>query len=142
MDPLTALSLVGNIIQFVDFGSRLLSTTKALYKSPLGSLAVHNELELVTTDLSILVTKLKQNWEGEPSSSVRKICDEAADVATEIITRLGRMKVKEGKYRELRSTQAAIRQAWSGKELKVLEERLGRLREAIGTRVLFSLRSA
>jgi hypothetical protein len=61
MDLLTALSLAGNIIQFVDFGTRLLSTTKALYRSSVGSLAINDELELVTSDLSILIIKLKDS---------------------------------------------------------------------------------
>lgn len=142
MDPLAAVSLAGNIIQFIEFGTRLLSTTKELYRSSAGSLTVHDEIELVTTDLSILVAKLKQNWTDEPSN-FRKICDEAASVATEIVTKLGTMKVKkEGKYRELRSFRAAVTQIWSGKELEVLEARLGHMREALKTRVLFSLRSA
>jgi hypothetical protein len=31
MDPLTALSLAGSIIQFVDFGCKLVSQTRAKY---------------------------------------------------------------------------------------------------------------
>jgi hypothetical protein len=116
MDPLAALSLAGNIIQFIDFGSGLLSTTKQLYKSSAGSLTAHDEIELVTTDLSNLITKLKQDPMGGEPRSLRRVCDEAADVASQIVTKLGEMKVKEGKYRGLRSLQAAIRQAWSAKD--------------------------
>lgn len=50
MDPLTALSLAGNIIQFVDFGGRLLGGAGEIYHSAEGSLKVHDELELVATD--------------------------------------------------------------------------------------------
>ncbi|PMD32009.1 hypothetical protein L207DRAFT_471340 [Hyaloscypha variabilis F] len=139
MDPMTALSLAGNVVQFIEFGTRLLSTTKELYRSSTGSLTVHDEIELVTTDLSILVAKLKQNRTDEPDD-FQKICDEAASVATEILTKLGTMKVKkEGKYRELKSFRAAVKQVWSHRELEKLEARLGRIQEAIKTRVLFSL---
>jgi hypothetical protein len=142
MDPMTALSLAGNVVQFIEFGTRLLSTTKELYRSSTGSLTVHDEIELVTTDLSILVAKLKQNRTDEPDD-FQKICDEAASVATEILTKLGTMKVKkEGKYRELKSFRAAVKQVWSHRELEKLEARLGRIQEAIKTRVLFSLGSA
>ena len=51
MDPLAALSLAGNIIQFVDFGGRLLGGAGEIYRSADGSLKVHDELELVATDL-------------------------------------------------------------------------------------------
>ncbi len=40
MDPFSALSLAGNIIQFIDFGGCLLGSARQLYKSPVGSLAV------------------------------------------------------------------------------------------------------
>jgi hypothetical protein len=63
MDPLSALSLAGNIVQFVDFGLKLLSGAVELYKSPSGTLAAHHELELVTTDLSALVIKLRQSFD-------------------------------------------------------------------------------
>jgi hypothetical protein len=141
MDPLTALSLAGNIIQFVEFGCRLLSTGKKLYRSSAGSLTVNNEIELITTDLSFLVTKLEQNRTDGPNN-FQNICDEAASVATEILKKLGKVNGNDGKYRKLKSVRAAIEQGWSGKELAVLEERLDQMREAIKTTILISLRSA
>jgi hypothetical protein len=50
MDPLTALSLAGTIIQFVDFGCKLLAEGKELYKSTTGILTVNEELELAVDE--------------------------------------------------------------------------------------------
>ena len=61
MDPLPALSVAGNIIQFIDFGVRLLSKARELYKSPDGTLAVHDEITLITADLKALMKKLRQS---------------------------------------------------------------------------------
>jgi len=59
MDPLTALGLAANIIQFVDFASKLLSTGQELYQS--GASAPNLELSLVADDVLLLCTKLKNS---------------------------------------------------------------------------------
>lgn len=61
LDPLTALSVAGTIVQFVDFGTKPLSQANELYKSSVGTLKSNYELELVMTDLRGLVIKLRQN---------------------------------------------------------------------------------
>jgi hypothetical protein len=68
MDALSALSLAGNIIQFIDFGSRLLSNARELYKSSVGSLATHDEIVLITTDLKTLIKKLRLSMCDGPGS--------------------------------------------------------------------------
>lgn len=151
MDPLTALSVAGNIIQFVDFGTKLLSQATELYKSSVGTLRINDELELVTTDLRDLVTKLKLSYypegksedsEGDVSqwTSFSRLCDEAAALAEELIERLVKLKVKGGKNRIWRSVKQAVEAAWSEKELASMKKRLLSFREALETRILFSIR--
>ncbi|PMD21752.1 hypothetical protein NA56DRAFT_748726 [Hyaloscypha hepaticicola] len=134
MDPLTVISLVGNIVQFVDFGSKLLSNAIELYWSPIGNLAGHHQLELVTTDLHALISKLRQSFHpendrsSEESEAQRKcfeaICDEAAKVAEELATRLDKLKVKDGRLRKWHSLQHAVEAAWSRNELVDLKKQL------------------
>jgi hypothetical protein len=85
-----------------------------------------------------------QDQDGEPEdawSSFKKLCDEAANVADQIVKRLGSLKLKDGKYRKFRSLQVAVESLWSGSEIAALLKRLSGLKEALGTRVLFSIRS-
>jgi hypothetical protein len=56
---LAALSLAGNVIQFVDFGCKLLSQGHELYKSTGGKLEVDEEREVITSDLSALINKIQ-----------------------------------------------------------------------------------
>jgi hypothetical protein len=154
MDPLTALSVAGTIVQFVDFGTKLLSQATELYKSPVGTLRSNNELELVTTDLRGLITKLRQSYssknDAESSSSedvqqrrsFEKLCDEAATLAEELIVRLNKLKVKDGRQRIWRSLKEAVETAWSKNEVADMKRRLLSFREALETRVLFSIRYA
>jgi hypothetical protein len=151
MDLLTVISLVGNIVQFVDFGSKLLSNAIELYRSPVGRLAGHHQLELVTTDLHALISKLRQSFQpgnhcsSEKIEAQRKcfeaICDEAAKVAEELATRLDKLKVKDGKLRKWHSLQYAVETAWSRNEILELKKQLSGLEDALKTRVLFSITS-
>ena len=152
MDPLSALSLAGNVLQFIDFGTKLFSKAGELYKSTVGSLAANDQLELVTADLRALVSKLRQSLSSEETqgetaqedketwSSFNRVCDEAADVADEIILRLGKLRLQDGKFRRLRSILQAVETLWSEREITSLLKRLSSLRIALETRVLFSIR--
>jgi hypothetical protein len=154
MDPLTALSVAGTIIQFVDFGSKLLSSGIELYKSVQGTLKVHEELELVTSDLNSVIIKFRQRSRsplGEidrplttdnqhQEDSFHTICDEAARIANELLTRLQKLKVKaNGKLRSWESLKAAVKAAWSQDEIASLTRRLSTLKEVFYSRYMLSL---
>ena len=151
MDPLTALSLAGTIVQFVDFGGKLLKDGRELYKSTTGSLTVNDELELIVADLQALIVKFQHSICSPATSGClpeadqdladhfTKICDEATKIAIELATRLHSLKVKE-KNRIWSSIHQAVKSAWSRDELFGMVERLSTLREAMETRLLVSLR--
>ena len=152
MDPLTALSLAGTIVQFVDFGFRLLAEGKELYKSTKGILSVNEELELATTDLRALINKVQKSF-NKPSSSAshseeneedqqrfESLCRKAAKIAEELIKRLEKLKLRECKSRQWESFKQVIRGAWTKDELISLTKRLSELRKALDARVLFSIR--
>jgi hypothetical protein len=150
MDGLTAPSLAGNIIQFVDFGTKLLSRAEELYRSSRGSLGVNDEVELVTADLKDLITKLRGSFlkkEGgdlcehdqTQLASFRKVCDEAVKIADELVERLKKLKVNR-KFKRLTSLHRAIKTIWSEKEVAILMRRLLTLKETLESHVLFSIR--
>ena len=67
IDVLAALGLAGNIVQFVEFLSKLLSESRALYNSPTGVADEHVVLEKVARDLTALTEKLTISSAGSPS---------------------------------------------------------------------------
>ncbi len=155
MDPLTAFSVAGTVIQFVDFGSKLLLGAHGLYKSTSGVLTANQELELVTADLRGVTRKLgslvtvagasQDPDEKKLHETFLKIRDEATRIATELLTKLDRLKVKEdlrGHQRAWASLFKAIESAWSKDELHEMRLKLKALKEAMETRLLFSLRLA
>jgi hypothetical protein len=158
MDALTELALAENIIQFVNFGSQLLSQAEGLYKSSAGSLTVNEELELFTMDLRALITKLRKSLspaelnsspgpagqaDYESWTSFQKICLKAANIADEILEilgRLGKLKVKDSKHRKWQSLKYAVKSLWSEKEISSLVKRLSALEKALEPRLVFLIR--
>jgi hypothetical protein len=154
MDPLTALSLTGTIVQFVDFGSKLLVECHQLYKSKSGSLTANDELSLATEDLRMVVDKLQQSspeahfsplnssTSEEPERLVTfpRICAESKLLAQELLERLENLKTTKTEGRLWRSLQQVLRISWSRNEISGLEKRLSRLRDALGTNILVLLR--
>jgi len=146
MDPLTALSLAGNIVQFIEFASEILHATVSGRALP-----AHEELETTTLALRELAAKLKRPRGPEdvyknpdlPANAADKtlndLCNGCADVADELLVRLTRLKI-EGKHQMWKSFQNAIKSAWSQKELDVLQKRLSEFHRALDTHILSNLK--
>jgi hypothetical protein len=142
MDPLTAFSLAGNVIQFVDFSTKLLLTGRELYRSASGALQPYEELELVTTDLVAICDKL--HHEEELGPEFERVCREAKEIAHELLRRLNRLKVTKGQGmqspKKWETLQQAFAIAWSKNDVEGLVARLTKIKGAIEMRILSSLR--
>src|SRR4051812_46224868 len=121
MDPLTALSLAGTVVQFVEFGTKVLKGSRQFYTSASGALLVNEELELITKDLSELTFKLRRPLthdhftpsagELEEYRDLGALCHRCRTIAEKLIVRLNGLKV-EGKQQAWKSFQHAIKAAW------------------------------
>jgi len=150
MEALTALSLAGTIIQFVDFGTKFFSTGQEIYQSTTGRLKVEEDLELVVTDLTAVVRKLQQrapsvssdlpgNLTEEAQTHQKRfelICDDAAQIAKDILTRIDKLKRTGTKKDKWKTFREVLNRLWSKEELGRLQERLDTLRKAIDIRML------
>jgi hypothetical protein len=107
MDPLIALSVAGTIIQFVDFGIKILKHGSTLYHSSTGLLPVHEEIELVATDLAELTARLSRSLRigrkggvetrlVEEEKALEELYASCSKVARELFEKLARLRV-EGK---------------------------------------------
>lgn len=149
MDPLTALSLAGTIVQLVDFGTKIVRGTYNVYRSTTAALPVNEELEIITRDLAVLATKLRRPLQAEDISAgllhntqqvaLQSLCDQCVRVADKLLARLEGLKVK-GKKQAWRSFQHAIKAAWAQKEVDELTATLSKYRASIHTYLQLSLR--
>ncbi|RDW84270.1 hypothetical protein BP6252_01860 [Coleophoma cylindrospora] len=109
MEALTALSVASSVIQFVDFGSKLLSNTRKLYKSSQGVLTENVDVEIITHDLSSLTLGLRRklpqnrrlgtvgsdaNPASEDDEALDVLCARCVEIAEELMKRLSKLKVK------------------------------------------------
>ncbi|KAF8855876.1 hypothetical protein BDZ45DRAFT_595017, partial [Acephala macrosclerotiorum] len=143
LDPLSAISLAGNIVQFVDFSTKVLRQGYVLYNSANGATAVNEELELLTTDFLKLSTKLQRPFEHSQSDvrsarheqELEGLCTECAKVAKELLHRLESLKV-QGTRTVWKSLWQALQTAWTEDEIRSLVARLGAFKSTLETHVL------
>jgi hypothetical protein len=153
MDPLTALSLAGTIIQFIDFSSKILGGAHHVYKSASGELSANEEMRLIALDIQAVVLKLKSRaqpnkWGASIASnpveeSLCSICDQVELVAKELIGRLERLQVEDGvkgPRRVWESLNQAIKSAWKREELQALLEKLKTLKQMLESVVMMQFR--
>jgi hypothetical protein len=145
MDPVSAFSLAGTIVQFIDFTTKLVISGHELYKA--GELSIHEMAALATNDLLDLSLKLNHPFDP-PSESVplskdeedlRDLSSACTKMVGELYHRLDKLKVHD-KHNIGKSLRKAFRSMWERKDLKDMEERLSKVRSAIDTRILVSLR--
>jgi hypothetical protein len=70
MDPLSAISLASAIVQFVDFGLKIVRDTKDIYKSATGVTIENDNIEFTIGKLQTISGMLKQRTRGSPSESL------------------------------------------------------------------------
>ena len=107
MDPLTALSVATSVVSFVDFGSKLLSKSRKLYKSSNGVLTENVDLHVIALDIATLAQGLQRKLpEHRPLSNPSKgsatfeddgaldhMCRRCVEIASELMAHLDKLKV-------------------------------------------------
>jgi hypothetical protein len=157
MDPLTALSLAGTIVQFVDYASKIIRGTKHIYKSTSGALSANKDLEERTRALSDLATKLKQPVQPplydasakaasnlSPDSAypiLQDLCKKCGEEADQLLARLEGLKVN-GKHRVWKSFQLAVKAAWAQREVDEISKRLSEYQKLLEMHVVSTIRYA
>jgi len=146
MDPLSALGLAGNIVQFIDFGSKLVCKGRQIYKSSEGALDQHVDLEAITGDLVLLSAKIEPSKYGNQESNQQskeeavllKLTTACNDVALTLLTTLNSIKVT-GRHRRWKSVRQALKTQLNTEKIEELSRRLSRLREELILHVTVSL---
>jgi hypothetical protein len=59
LDPFSALGVAANVVQFIDFGSKLISESHEIYKSATGTSTGMVELEMIYVDLNKFTKNLQ-----------------------------------------------------------------------------------
>jgi hypothetical protein len=143
MDPLSALGLASNIVQFVDFTCKLISITHSLYESTSGTKEENLELEKLAHAIRSLADDATAKFPNTKNAStqevtLRELSDMCRGVADELLSVLQTLKVK-GSHKKWESFYHALKSEWKQKEISALEERLHRIGNILSTKVLSKL---
>lgn len=139
LDPLSALSIAGNIVQFIDFGSKLLNSSREIYHSAEGLSSNHQHLEQITQSLIDLNTKLSQNpatptltTHGQGLTKLAASCEKEG---TRLLSAIARLKLEQTESK-WRSFQQALKCVWKEHDLRELEKRLDGYRSELKIQLL------
>jgi hypothetical protein len=163
MDPMSALSVATAVLQFVDFGSRLLSTSYEISRSSSGQTAKEVELSTITSELLGLVAHVKDTVEAskagnryrsEAENRLVKISEECEEVVSQFGSALDILKNRErteasrgskkddGKSRISflwGSPRAALASVWNASKIDGMIEQLEKLKRRMTAATLFCL---
>ena len=128
MDPVAALGLAGNIVQFVDFSCKVLQDTKNLYGSSTGASAENDVIESICNDLISLNKALTAPSDpGTIPDPIVNLASNCQGVAVELLQLLDKIKA-HGPKRKWKSFIQALRSVWKKEQIEELVRRMERLR--------------
>ncbi|KAN0108768.1 hypothetical protein V8E51_008510 [Hyaloscypha variabilis] len=138
MDPLTALSVAASVVQFVSYGSELVSKSRELYKSAHGTLTENAEIEEASKRLQEMTAPL-QGIQGD--QILEQICSGCVEVSRELVQRLDNLKVPEDhRHKKWKSFRQALKSVIGKSKIDEIEGRLHGFRMELDTHVLLGLR--
>lgn len=147
MEAIAALGLASNIIQIVDFSSRIISRGQEIYSSTDGSTAEHALLSDVARNLAELYQSLtvsgKVQEKGKRKLTVAdkqlvKLQIESQQIANDLQEALNRVKLTK-RDKKWRSVRHALLSIQSDKEIAILAARLDKIRQQVDSAAMVSI---
>jgi hypothetical protein len=138
MDPFSALSLAASVVQFLEFGAKLISESSEIYKSSRGLSIEHAELEDVCLNLGSLSSDLAEAsaestfntiQRSQKEEGLRRMAVACSKIADELLAALRKMNLHERHHRKLNSFRQALKNAWGKGKVKSLEARLDKYKQ-------------
>ena len=146
VDPFTALSASAGILQFLDFAAKVVTKGNKIYRSADGILKEHQDLNLVTSDILLMKTKLESLCANADSSQELEdvIVPEAlllgsTELAKQLLSRLTQAQA-QGRSRRWKSLRQALKCVCSKNEVDDMANRLTMYRNQIELRIMTSVR--
>lgn len=150
LDPLTAISLASSVVQFTDFGIKLITGSFKLYKTSNGVSADNADLETAIDQVRNLAARVILPFDktGEPMSGdekeLRELVKSCDVTASDLLSVLHDLRVKRpaGPGRMLESFRkvVAAQTPWNKDKIAALSKRLQMLQESIFRQVHVMMR--
>jgi hypothetical protein len=133
MDPFTTISLVTNILTFVEFSAKVLKGASEIYRSPTGTLEDNRSREISLSQMQEFSLKLlapdKANFMGE-DKQLCILAEECRVLSRDFIDLLGKIKAKDPTSKS-QSFWSSVKSRYYENEKQSLEERLDGCRKQL-----------
>jgi hypothetical protein len=131
IEALAAVGLASSIVQFVDFGTKLLSNGRELYKSAEGVLQENVELGKITESIKSTAQSIANNAIGVNDTELREMAGACKTLADELLTVLNSLKIDNTKNRQLEIIRKSLKSFRFAARLKRIYEQLCTLRNQV-----------
>jgi hypothetical protein len=125
MDPLSAIGLAGNILQFVDFASTLVGQDVEIYRSAFGATAVHTDLQTSIERLDALSKPLRKRVavaRNEDEAQIVKTAVACNEIARDLATALDKLAATP--HSRSSSVWKALQAVWEQPKIEETVKRL------------------
>lgn len=138
LDPQTALSVATSVLQFVDFGTKLISKGREIYKSADGVLADHAEQAAVASKLADLTRGLSKSADSfntlvnpaPEDTALAKVALDCLEVAEDFSAAIDQLAVT-GDRRKWKSFRQALKSIWKKEDLEKKMAKMDGLRQLV-----------
>ena len=143
MDPLSAISIAAAVVQFVDYGSRLLQDTVEIYRSSTGKSRDKLEISSISRDLAALSDEVESRLTvlGGSEEIFVRLCGTCRDIGKELQGCVDdvNIHVVSNPKRAVRSFLSALQERQSEERIKALRSRLDQVQQRMTIAVLVFL---
>lgn len=136
MDPLSAMSLACNIIQVIDFSTKVVNSCRQLYKD--GALSGNQDVEAMTKYHTSLRNHLDLPNQRSPDELL-ELGRKCSDTADDLIKELQKLKIK-GPRKKREVASKAFKTFWKKDAIDEIWRRLCDYKKILDTHILVDLR--
>ncbi|EXJ71560.1 uncharacterized protein A1O5_05368 [Cladophialophora psammophila CBS 110553] len=126
LDPLSAVGLAANIVQFIDLICELISGAQEIYHSADGATAGNVELEGLAESIPSLSSKLMKPLDPTQSAvstaeeEIVKVAASSRAVGEELVATIQSFKVGEGSHKKWQSFRQALNTTWKRDQIDLI----------------------
>ena len=140
MDPLTAFSLAGTILQFVDSGARFIMLAQKMYQHGTDDIDAHVCLLRITEDLNAIIPDLKPIQNGDnKGKGLNQLAVNCSQTAERLLAILQKTKTTKGS-RKRDAIKAAFILIFRKDDILSLEGQLSSFQRQLSLHLLLSIR--
>jgi hypothetical protein len=150
-EALLAFGVASNVVQFIDFTTKVLSTTYRIGQAGYKNLTDNEMIHMVNNDLLRSVENLEKSVDVQgsqmPTENDRELIQlarQCKDVASELFSALESLRSPQfhsSRRREKwQNFRTALKTVWKEEHIRKLEERVDTFRQQLTIHILISLR--